>query len=295
MQMLITGGTGFIGRACCEFFSSKGYKIIVLSRNKDAKLKNAKIVSNLEEIIPSEKIDVIINLAGETINKRWTKVYKDQIINSRLDVTRNVVSLIDRLQIKPQLFISASAIGYYGSQQSNSLYENSLYVEGFTHDLCQKWEDEALRAKNSGVRVCISRLGVVLSKNGGIMSKLKPVFLKGFGAQLGTGQQYFSWIHIFDVVNAFNFLIEKTECEGVYNFTAPAPVTNAVFTKTINDFIHLPTWLKIPSIAIKLALGEMGENLLLKGQNVVPKRLVDAGFKFRYGNIGEAIKKVAEH
>lgn len=292
MQILITGGTGFIGKACVEFFSGKGYKLIVLTRQKGLQLKNAKTISNIEEIKSSEKIDVIINLAGANINKRWTKNYKDQIVNSRLSVTHDIISLIEKLETKPQVLISASAVGYYGCQQSNLLNEDSLYVEGFTHDLCQRWEDEALRAKNLGVRVCLARLGVVLSKNGGIMAKLKPIFLKGFGARLGTGMQYLSWIHIFDVVNAFSLLIDKPECEGVYNFTSPAPVTNAVFTKAVNDTIHLPTLLTIPSIVIKVLLGEMGDTLLLKGQNVVPKRLVDAGLKFRYSNINDAIKKV---
>jgi uncharacterized protein (TIGR01777 family) len=292
MQILITGGTGFIGRACIEFFSGKGHHIIVLTRKQGLQLKNAKTISNIEEIKTSEKVDVIINLAGASINKRWTKNYKEEIVNSRLAVTHDVVSLIEKLETKPQLLISASAVGYYGCQQNNLLDEDSLYVEGFTHDLCQKWEDEALRAKNFGVRLCIARLGVVLSKNGGIMAKLKPIFLKGFGAKLGTGQQYFSWIHIFDLVNAFYFLIEKAECEGAYNFTAPAPVTNAAFTKAVNDVIHLPTLLTLPSPVIKVLLGEMGDTLLLKGQNVVPKRLVDAGFKFRYGKINDAVNKV---
>jgi uncharacterized protein (TIGR01777 family) len=294
MRILITGGTGFIGRACTKFFLGQNHEVIILTRNPSKAHEKTQAITDLSKIDSSEKIDVIINLAGASIDKRWTDKYKKELLSSRIDTTKKVITFTERLETKPKLLISASAIGYYGTQGDKILTENSEPIDCFTHHLCQKWENEALKAKELGVRVCIARLGPVLGRSGGMMKKLIPAFRKGMGKQMGDGKQYLSWVHLFDVVNAFNFFITKESCSGVYNITAPKPTTNKEFTKTINDTLNLPTIFSIPAIIIKILFGEMGKELLLNGQHVIPTRLQEEGFKFKFNNIDEAIKQILE-
>jgi len=294
MRVLITGGTGFIGKACTKFLIGKGHEVILYTRDKQNHLGSIRAIENFSEIDKSEAIDVIINLAGAPIDKRWSKTYKTELVISRLQVTSNIVSLIKRLDNKPELLISASAVGFYGPQQDNEIVEGSPYMDGFTHELCKRWEDEAIKAEELGVRVCIPRIGPVLGKSGGIIRKLLPMFKKGFGAKFGTGKQYMSWIHLFDLINIFYFFIENKNCKGVYNATAPTPVTNEEFTKEINTDIHLPTILRIPSIAIKIIYGEMGDNLISNGQRAIPKRLMAEGFKYTYPTMDKAVKKILD-
>lgn len=292
MNFLITGGTGFIGKCLIQHLTENGHNITVLTRNKNKTSGNIKVISDVTEIKSSDKIDVIINLAGAPISKRWSKAYKQELIDSRVNTTKDIISLIERLKNKPDILISTSAIGYYGSQGDKTLDENSTPLDEFTHQLCKKWESEALEAEKYGVRVCITRLGVVLGKNGGALKQMLPAFKLGVGGRLGDGNQYFSWVHIKDVIYAFSFLIENKNEKGVYNLTAPHPVTNNDFTKALGKAINRPTAFPMPAFIVKLLFGEMGETLLLNGQRVLPRKLQESGFQFQYSKIENALKDV---
>lgn len=291
MNILITGGTGFIGSALTKFFIQKGYLTTILSRNCPA-LSSVRIIKSIEQINVDEKIDIIINLAGAPINKKWTNSYKEVLIDSRLEITKNLILLIKSLKTKPNLLISASAIGYYGNQSNNYIDENSLYINDFTHKLCNLWELEAKKAEKLGVRTCITRLGVVLGKNGGALEEMLPIFRLGLGAKIGSGKQFFAWVHIDDVIGAFNFLIKDKTQKGIYNLTSPNPVTNYRFTKELGKMINRPTVLTIPKFVIKMIFGEMGDKLLLNGSAVYPKKLLDSGYEFQFKTIEASLENI---
>ena len=291
MNIMITGGTGFIGSALSKFFIQKGYLTTILSRHCPA-LSSVRIIKSIEQINVDEKIDIIINLAGAPINKKWTNSYKEVLIDSRLEITKNLILLIKSLKTKPNLLISASAIGYYGNQSNNYIDENSLYINDFTHKLCNLWELEAKKAEKLGVRTCITRLGVVLGKNGGALEEMLPIFRLGLGAKIGSGKQFFSWVHIDDIIGAFNFLIKDKTQKGIYNLTSPNPVTNYRFTKELGKMINRPTVLTIPKFVIKMIFGEMGDKLLLNGSAVYPKKLLDSGYEFQFKTIEASLENI---
>lgn len=291
MHIFITGGRGFVGSALTKFFLKKKYKITILSRNS-SDLSDVRIINSTEEISPDETIDVIINLAGSSINKRWSEPYKQQLVKSRLDVTRDLVRLIKSLKTKPKLFISASAIGYYGSQNNEYIDEDSKYIDDFTHELCNLWEKEATKAEKFGVRTCITRLGVVLGKNGGALKEMLPAFKLGVGGKIGSGKQFFSWVHMDDVVNVFNFLIQDKSQTGKYNLTSPNPITNYDFTKELGKTLCRPTIFPLPAFVVKMIFGEMGEKLLLNGAAIYPKKLLDSGYSFKFKTIDLALKDI---
>lgn len=211
-------------------------------------------------------------------------------MDSRINTTKNIISYIQQLQNKPDLLINVSAVGYYGSQVSNTrLTESSDFNPGFTHELCSAWEAEAKKAKKFGVRTCIARLGVVLDKNGGALPQLLLPFKLGLGGKIGNGEQMFSWVALNDVVNAFDFFISNKNTHGIYNLTAPNPVSNKEFTHTLGKVLHRPTIFKIPGLVVRLLFGEMGEELLLKGQAVIPQKLLQEGFEFQYPKLEDAL------
>jgi uncharacterized protein (TIGR01777 family) len=205
MNILITGGTGFIGSAITKFFLQQNNYVTILSRGRSKILQPLRVIQSINQINANEKINIIINLAGSPINKRWSKTYKQILMNSRVEVTRSLITLIKALKEKPDLLISASAIGYYGTQNTKYLDENSSYIDDFIHELCNLWELEAQKAEELGVRTCITRLGVVLGKNGGALEKMLPLFKLGLVGKIGSGKQFFSWIHTDDVIDAFIF------------------------------------------------------------------------------------------
>lgn len=292
MNILITGGTGFIGNHLVEYLLSEKHNIIILTRDKTKVTKGIKAISDVNEIKPNETIDVIINLAGAPISKRWSDDYKKEIIDSRLNTTKNIITLIKKLKQKPEVLISSSAIGYYGSKSDSIFDENSRPHNEFTHQLCKKWENEALKAEKLGVRVCITRLGVVLGKNDGVLKQMLPYFKIGLGGRIGSGKQYFSWVHIDDVISAFSFLIKDKKQNGIYNLTAPNPITNKEFTQGLGKALKRPAIFPMPAYVVKLLFGEMGETLLLQGQRVFPKKFKDAGFKFKHPKIDEALRSI---
>ena len=283
MNILITGGTGFIGSAIIESRDKDNF--IILSRKT-----KVGYCQDLAQIADDMPIDIIINLAGARINKRWNQKNRQLITQSRLSTTENIGKLIARLTHKPKLLLSASAIGYYGSNQDEILYENSEFTLDFTHDLCEQWENLALNiGKTHNIPVAIMRFGVVMAKHGGAYPQMTLPIQCGLGGVIGTGKQYISWIHLDDAINAVNHLINY-QLSGIFNITAPEPITNSEFTKIVAKRLRRPSILKMPANMVRFLFGEMGEALLLNGQRVYPQALLDSGFEFKYKNFTAAIK-----
>ena len=292
MQYLITGGTGFIGSNFINSLAEQD-KVIILSRGKiNQQKKNVRTINTLEEVNDNEKIDCIINLAGKSIDCLWTKTAKQELINSRINTTKKLITLIDRLKQKPEVMISASAIGFYGAYNNEVLDEYSIAKQSFTHKLCKEWEDTANLAIKHGVRVCLTRFAVVLGKNQGFIKKTYLPFKLGLGGKIGSGKQIFPWVHIEDVIKSIKYLINNKDSQGAYNIVAPQRTTNSELTKAIGKSLNRPTIFSIPEFFIKLAFQEMGIELLLKGNEIVPKRILDSGYKFNYTKIDNVLKNI---
>lgn len=292
-HVLITGGTGFVGVPLTLFLLRQGWAVTILVRDyaRSRQLIGAEpvLIRSLDEIESTDKIDVMINLAGAGIaDKRWTHARKKILLDSRVMTTRSLVALAQRLESRPGLLISASAVGFYGSSDERQLNEQAPGGDEFTHELCKRWEEEASKAEALGMRVCLLRLGVVLAADGGMLAKLLPIFRLGLGGRTGSGQQYLSWIHRDDVIAVIDWLI-NSERQGVFNVTAPHAVTNARFSELLAHTLHRPCLFPQPSAMVQLMFGEMGERLLLNGQNVVPARLLGEGFVFSYPTAQEAL------
>ena len=233
---------------------------------------------------------MIINLAGASIFSRWTPEQKKILLESRIETTSNLVAALPD-NAKNITFFSTSAVGYYGFHEDEELTENLAAGNDFLARLASDWEQEAMRAQNKGARVVITRFGIVLGKNGGAIGQMLPLFKYFLGGPLGNGRQWFSWVHMQDLAEAFIFLIQHTEISGAVNLCSPQPVRNFELGKAIGKVMHRPSFMPAPGFMIKLILGEFG-SVLLKGQRVIPRRLLDAGFKFKYPNIEDALKNI---
>lgn len=293
---LITGGTGLIGAALCRKLLSESHTVTVLSRQPEnvPSICGSKAtgVKSLDEIASDTKIDAVINLAGAPIvEKHWTKARKLVIEQSRIDLTAELIDWLSAREDKPDCLISGSAVGWYGDGGSSVITEQSSYHDEYTYQLCEAWEQTALRAKPLGMRVCIVRTGLVLAAEGGFLSKMLVSFKMGLGAQLGNGEQFMPWIHINDIVNLFEFLVEKQHAEGVFNGCAPTPVNNKTFTKILAKQLHRPAFLTIPAWFLKMLLGEMSR-LLLTGQQAIPEKAQALGFTFQYSDLKSAVADV---
>lgn len=279
LNILISGGSGFVGNFLTQKWKNH-HNIFILSR-KNINIDGSKVFTSINDI--NNNIDVVINLAGANISKYWTKSYKQTLIDSRISSTKLLVEWMKNLNKKPQLMISASAVGYYGSRSDNAyLDEDSPFINDFTHSLCDAWEKEALKAQEIGVRVCIARLGVVIGKEGGMLKQILTPFNLGLGGKIGHARQGISWVAKQDVLKAFSFFIENKKLNGAFNITAPNPVSNAVFTLTLAKILKRPAIFNLPYSVAKILFGEMGKLLLLRGQYVKPKRLINEGFSFEY-------------
>lgn len=294
MKILVTGGTGFIGQHLCRRLAAHGHELIVLSRRPRRSVKlvpeEARVIENLDVLESSERIDAIVNLAGESLFAgRWTIRRKKVLFDSRVGVTQALVSLVSRLERKPAVMVSGSAVGFYGNAGNTELSEESpARKKDFGYLLCDAWEQAARPVSRQGVRLCLIRTGIVLGRDGGMLGRLWPLYRAGLGAMVGDGHQWISWIHIDDMVAILVRAIETPGVEGVFNATAPAPVTQRDFHHGLARQVKRPALLKVPSVALKLGLGEMSE-LLLGGQRVFPRRLEQQGFVFRFPDLASAL------
>ena len=293
MRILITGATGLIGNKLVRYWQDK-HELISLTRDaSNAKNKLGAGVEIVDSIsaVNFSTLDAVVNLAGEPIvGKRWSDKQKNVLCQSRWQLTEQISEAINKAETAPKVFISGSAIGYYGRQQHQRIDEEypHPYPE-FSHQLCEKWEQLALAAQSEATRVCLLRTGVVLAKDGGALQKMLPAFKLGLGGRIADGSQYMSWIHIDDMVKLIDFLIQHPTLTGAFNATAPMPVTNADFSKTLASVLNRPCLLPMPAMALKLMLGEMAD-LLLTGQCVIPANLTKAGFEFTYPELEPALR-----
>ena len=297
MRYFITGATGLIGSAFIRTLSESD-KVIALRRSPEQasiKLTNVdchiEFISSLQSLTEFNDIDYIVNLAGEPIaDKRWTDSQKHRIQHSRWQTTTDIVSLLAKSANPPPVLISGSAIGFYGRQTSQPVTENNYTAhKEFAQALCDTWESIALSAQSDNTRVCTLRTGIVLAKNQGALGKMTLPFKIGLGGRIGSGEQGMSWIHIDDMVRAIHFLIQQKSLSGAFNLTAPNPVSNLEFVKSLGKTLNRPALLPMPAITLKLLMGESAD-LLLTGQYVLPERLEDAGFCFHYASLQEALQ-----
>ncbi|MEH2301923.1 MAG: TIGR01777 family oxidoreductase [Nostoc sp.] len=304
MKVAITGATGFVGSRLVQRLHAKGDKIVVLARNTAFAQKvfpseafpNLEIVAytpnasgSWQSVIAS--CDGIVNLAGEPIAEgRWTAERKQEILNSRKLGTQKLVEAIANANPKPTVLVNASAIGYYGTSESATFDETSLSGNDFLAQVCQAWETEARKVKDAGVRLVILRLGIVLG-NGGALGKMIPPFKLFAGGPIGSGRQWFSWIHVDDLVNLILQALTKPEIEGVYNATAPNPVRMADLSQTLGRVMNRPSWLPVPAFAIEALLGD-GAIVVLEGQQVLAKRTEETGFEYKYPNLQSALTQI---
>jgi hypothetical protein len=304
MKVAITGATGFVGSLLVQQLHGKGHKIVVLTRNTAFAQKvfpseafpNVEIVAytpntsgSWQSVIAS--CDGVVNLAGEPIGEgRWTPERKQEILNSRKLGTQKIVEAIANANPKPTVLINASAIGYYGTSETANFDETSQSGNDFLAQVCQAWEAEATKVKDAGVRLVILRFGIVLG-NGGALGKMIPPFKLFAGGPIGSGRQWFSWIHVDDLVNLIMQALTKSEIEGVYNATAPNPVRMADLSQTLGQVMNRPSWLPVPAFAIEALLGD-GAIVVLEGQQVVPKRTVETGFEYKYPNLQSALRQI---
>ncbi|MBK6319890.1 MAG: TIGR01777 family protein [Dehalococcoidia bacterium] len=290
MRVAITGASGLIGTALATRLKSEGHDVRPLKRGAAADWDPA-----TGWIRPGalEGIDAVVHLAGESIGKgRWSPKRKQELRSSRIDSTRLLVSEISKMA-SPPVFVAASAIGYYGNREDEVLDETSARGEGFLADLVRDWEAESLKAEDAGARTVLLRFGVILAKEGGALPQMMLPFKFGAGGRLGSGRQWFSWVALEDAVS---ILIRSltTDMSGVYNVTAPEPVTNRELTKALSKVLKRPAIFPVPPFALRIVLGESANELLLAGQRVLPRRLLDAGYSFRQTEISTALESIVK-
>ena len=295
-RVLITGATGFIGPRLVEALVSAGHEVTVLARDpaKAAGLRPPfRLVTSLDQIASDTAIDAIINFAGEPIaNGLWTRRKRRRILASRLRMTRAVVRLIARLERRPGVLISASAIGWYGNWQDESLTEFDGGKRCFGHRVCEAWECAARKAERLGTRVVRLRIGLVLATDGGMLGNLLPPFEFGLGGPIGSGQQWMSWIERDDLIRLIAHVIARPELAGPINATAPIPVTNLKFTEELGRRLHRPALFRIPGGLLRRIGGDFANELLLGGQRVLPNKALSNGFVFRHETLRSAFEAI---
>ncbi|TWX69265.1 TIGR01777 family protein [Colwellia sp. C1TZA3] len=294
MNILITGGSGLIGQALIQHLNAE--RIIVLTRNPEKTAKilpdNIEFISTLDAINFNE-LDVVINLAGEAIvDKRWSSAQKETICQSRWKITQSLVEKIQVATNPPHSLISGSAIGFYGRQGALAIDESYQEIhDEFSHQVCQKWEAIAQGAQSDKTRVCIIRTGVVLAENGGALQKMLLPFKLGLGGPIASGKQFMSWIHIDDMVAVLLAAVYQTSLSGIINATAPMPVNNQEFSETLSAVLKRPCLFRVPAFVLRTLMGESAD-LVLYGQNVLPKKLLNNNFKFQYPSLEVALQQL---
>jgi hypothetical protein len=299
MKILITGGTGFVGTQLNSRLIQDGHEVTILSRSAKRSGEVPRGISYLQGD-PTQKgpwqeaiknHDAVINLAGASIFAKWTEEYKKTIRESRVSTTRNIVEGIEANPTKKITLFSTSAVGYYGFCGDEELIEESPPGNDFLARMALEWEGEALKAREKGARVVITRFGIVMGEKGGALSQMIPLFKKYIGGPIGSGKQWFSWVHIKDLSEAFAFLLKHPEISGPVNVCAPNPVRNKDLAKALGKVLHRPSFMPAPGFMVKLVLGEFG-SVILEGQRVIPKRLLESGFAFQYPDIDKALQGI---
>ena len=279
MHIAISGASGFVGRRLVETLAAGKHTVARLGRD------------TAKDLPWESPLDAVVHLAGEPVSQRWSDEVKQRIRDSRIVGTRNLVNAIGKLETKPRVLVSASAIGLYGDRGEQLLDESAGAAGGFLADVCRGWEREAGRAAEFGVRVVKIRIGLVLGRDGGALAKMLPPFRLGLGARLGDGSQWMSWIHLDDLVAMIQFAVEHDAARGAWNGVAPNPVTNAEFTRQLAAAVHRPAWFAVPEFLVKLGAGEMAQ-ILFFSQRCVPAAALATGFQFRYPELNGALRAV---
>ena len=294
-QILITGGTGFIGSHLSQYLVAQGYLVTMLSRTLNVKRNPSQGITVTTSLATLNNDDWygIINLAGEPLNRsRWSAAQKNRIIDSRISVTRTLNSWIRTLKVPPKVYISGSAIGYYGHWDNELIDEDSLCREGFSNLLCKSWEAAANEVADLPIRRCVIRIGIVLGNDGGSLPALLLPAKLGLGGPMGGGSQWWSWIHVQDLVRSCKLLLEDPEAQGAFNLTAPNPVTQAEFARILGKQLNRPAIMPLPAFMMKLLVGEFADEVLLRGQRVLPSHLLKRRFTFAYPNLALALSEL---
>jgi uncharacterized protein (TIGR01777 family) len=306
MTIVIAGGTGFLGRALSAALAQAGHDTVVLTRTAThTATSEAPTARRPREVVwnPNgdagpwaaaiDGADAVVNLAGESIaGKRWSRQQKQRILDSRIQATRSLAAAVRSAGAPPPVFVSGSAVGYYGPRGDEPATEEAPAGSDFLAEVCTRWEEEALRAGGDRTRVVRIRTGLVLGMDGGALPQMLPPFRFGAGGPVGSGRQYWPWIHRDDWVALVRWTIATPGVTGAINATAPHPVTNAAFARALGRAMHRPAFMPAPGFALKLLLGEMADALLLSGQNAVPAKALNNGFQFRYEGVNEALNAI---
>lgn len=294
--VLITGGTGLVGTRLVAALAEAGHRVIVLSRwtGRNAALPaKVEIITALDELAADTRIDAVVNLAGEPLaNGLWTKAKRERIVQSRLGVTEACLTLMKRLKQRPAVFVSASAIGWYGLRGNEELDETSGGTDCFSRQVCVAIEGAAQQAEALGVRTVRLRIGLVLAAGGGLLGRMILPFKLGLGGPFGRGRHWMSWIHRDDLVRLICHCIANPELSGAVNGTAPEPVRNRDFVAALGKALHRPAILPVPALPLQWALGDFAKELLLSGQRVLPRAAQASGFAFRYPQLSDALKAI---
>lgn len=301
-RIIVTGATGFIGKALCFRLLEEKYDVVALSRSKE---KGEKIFGTDATVVEwdgkssegwleyANGAFAVVNLAGENIGSgRWTPKKKQSILQSRLDVGRAVVEAAKSVEKKPRVIIQASAIGYYGSRGDEIIDESSSPGESFLAKVVKKWEHSTQGVESQKIRRVIIRSSIVLGKEGGVFLRLVKPFRLFVGGHLGSGKQWFSWVHLEDEVRAILFLMQREDLSGVFNLTAPHQLIQKDFFHILGKIMKRPSWFSVPGFFLRLIFGEMAKDTLLSGQRVVPRRLLEAGYRFLYPQAELALKEI---
>ena len=299
VKILMTGGTGFVGTQLTSRLIEDRHEVTILTRSLKGAKGSSPAISYLEgdptkkgawqEAIKNH--DAVINLAGASIFSKWTDEHKKAIRESRVNTTRNIVEGIPSRSERPFTFFSTSAVGYYGFCGDEELTEESRHGDDFLARISVEWEGEALKARDKGARVVITRFGIVMGEKGGALSQMIPLFKKYIGGPIGSGKQWFSWIHIKDLAEAFAFLLKHPEISGPVNVCSPNPARNKDLAKALGKALHRPSFIPAPGFMVKWVLGEFG-SVILEGQKVIPRKLLDLGFVFQYPDIDKALQSI---
>jgi len=295
MKVLVSGSHGLVGRALIKSLLNRGDTVSRLVREAPSGSNDIEWHPNQDQI-DARKLngfDAVVHLAGESIaSGRWSPEKKTRIRESRIKGTKLLSAALAQASHPPRVFVSASAIGFYGNRGNEVLTEQSAAGNDFLAGVCKEWEQSAEPAAEKGIRLVKARFGIILDKDGGALAKMLPPFRMGIGGRIGDGKQWMSWIGLADVIGALEFVIENQALSGPVNFVAPNPVTNATFTSALGRILGRPTFLPVPAFGARLAFGEMADALLLSSQRVEPKRLNETAYRFRYSNLNDALSEI---